>query len=143
MARAACRALIDAHAISCGIGQASCREIDALGIVPATRLAMLRAVAALLPQPTALIIDAVHLSDCPIHQRVFNFADSISLSVAAASIIAKTTRDALMGAMDTTVPGYGFARHKGYGTAVHQNALRSLGASSEHRRTYAPIRMLL
>ena len=83
------------HCVAYGIGQGSVEEIDAIGILPATRLAMTRAVEALSPQPDALIIDAVRLPQVNKPQSVFNFADSISLSVAAASILAKVTRDRL------------------------------------------------
>jgi ribonuclease HII len=141
--RAECRARIEQVAVAYGVGSASKDEIDALGIVPATRLAMTRAVQQLPVQPDALLIDAVTLPELAIHQRAFNYADSISLSVAAASILAKTTRDALMCELDQVVPGYDFYLHKGYGTRAHQDALRRLGVSSAHRRTYAPIRALL
>jgi len=141
--RQARRGEIESAALAWAVGSASHEEIDALGILPATRLAMARAVAALAVQPDALLIDAVRLPAVKVHQEVFNFADSISLSVAAASILAKTERDALMRALDMTVPGYGFAAHKGYGTRTHQAALRTLGISPVHRRSYAPIRALL
>lgn len=125
-----------------GVGQANALEIDGLGIVPATRLAMHRAVDAIAPPPDALLIDAVPLPEIDLPQDAFNFADSISLSVAAASIIAKITRDRLMIEMETRYPGYGFNRHKGYGTQIHQDALQSLGACAIHRRTFQPIRAI-
>ena len=140
--RADCRALIEQIASAFAIGSASAQEIDELGIVGATRLAMLRAIDALPIKPDALIIDAVRLPGVAIHQRVFNFADSISLSVAAASILAKTERDALMQRLELTHPGYGFGVHKGYGTRKHQEALRALGVSTVHRRSFAPIKNL-
>ncbi len=137
--RNACRDLILSLACATATGVASSLEIDVIGIVPATRLAMQRAIAAICPQPTALIIDAVHLANCPLPQHVFNFADSISLSVAAASILAKTTRDRIMFELNGALPDYGFARHKGYGTAIHATALRALGPCPDHRKTFAPV----
>lgn len=137
--RSVCRETIMRVATAFAVGAATAQEIDALGIVGATRLAMARAVAGLPVQPDALIIDAVRLPDLPILQRVFNFADSISLSVAAASILAKTERDAWMQQLDAVHPGYGFGRHKGYGTRAHQQALRALGVSPAHRRSFGPV----
>jgi ribonuclease HII len=131
------------HCIAYGLGQGSVEEIDAIGIVPATRLAMTRAVAALSPQPDALIIDAVRLPQVNKPQAVFNFADSISLSVAAASILAKVTRDRLLIDLDVQYPAYQFARHKGYGTRVHQAALQSIGPCDVHRKSFRPISALL
>jgi ribonuclease HII len=129
--------------VACGVGQGSVEEIDAIGILPATRLAMTRAVAALSPQPDALIIDAVRLPQVNRPQAVFNFADSISLSVAAASILAKVTRDRLLIDLDAHYPAYQFARHKGYGTRIHQAALQSIGPSDVHRKSFRPISALL
>ena len=131
------------HCVAYGVGQGSVEEIDTIGILPATRLAMARAVAALNPQPDALIIDAVRLPQVNKPQAVFNFADSISLSVAAASILAKVTRDRLMIQSDTQYPAYQFARHKGYGTQIHQAALQSVGPCEIHRTSYKPIAALL
>ncbi len=126
-----------------GVGRGSVEEIDSLGIVPATRLAMTRAIEALSPQPNALIIDAVRLPKVNLPQSVFFFADSISLSVAAASIIAKVARDRLMVELDARYPRYDFARHKGYGTQIHQVALQSIGPCEIHRRSFKPISTLL
>lgn len=131
------------HCVAYGIGQGSVEEIDAIGILPATRLAMTRAVKDLAPQPDALIIDAVRLPQVNKPQSVFNFADSISLSVAAASILAKVTRDRLMIELDAQYPAYRFARHKGYGTQIHQAALQSAGPCKIHRTSFKPIRALL
>src|SRR5512136_760434 len=129
--------------VAYGIGQGSVEEIDSIGILPATRLAMTRAVAALSPQPDALIIDAVRLPAVQKPQAVFNFADSISLSVAAASILAKVTRDRLMIEWDAQYPIYRFARHKGYGTQIHRAALQSAGPCDIHRKSFRPISRLL
>jgi ribonuclease HII len=123
-----------------GIGLAGANEIDALGILPATQLAMRRAIDALAVQPDALIIDAVRLREVDLPQSVFNFADSISLSVAAASILAKVARDRLMVELAAQFPGYSFERHKGYGTQAHREALHHIGVCSIHRRTFKPIR---
>ncbi len=123
-----------------GMGSARSDEIDLIGILPATRLAMQRAIEALSPAPAALIIDAVKLPQVELPQSVFNFADSISLSVAAASIIAKVTRDRMMIDLDARYPAYGFARHKGYGTLIHQAALQSIGPCEIHRVTFKPVR---
>jgi ribonuclease HII len=131
------------HCVTYGIGQGSVEEIDTIGILPATRLAMTRAVAALSPQPDALIIDAVRLPQVNKPQAVFNFADSISLSVAAASILAKVTRDRLLIDLDAHYPAYQFARHKGYGTQIHRAALQSVGPCAIHRTSFKPISALL
>jgi ribonuclease HII len=138
-ARATLRLVIEQTASAYAIGAAPQTEIDALGILAATRLAMRRAIEKLLVQPHALLIDAVKLPDVAIHQRVFNFADSISLSVAAASILAKTERDAMMQGLEEDWPGYGFGQHKGYGTKLHQAALQQLGVSAVHRRSFKPV----
>jgi ribonuclease HII len=131
------------HCVAYGIGQGSVAEIDAIGILPATRLAMQRAIEALSPQPDALIIDAVRLPQVDKPQAVFNFADSISLSVAAASILAKVTRDRLLIELDARYPAYQFARHKGYGTLIHRAALQSVGPCDIHRVSFRPVSALL
>ena len=133
---------VERWAVAWAVGSASNEEIDALGIVPATRLAMQRAIQALTIQPTALLIDAVKLPAVPIAQQSFNFADSLSLSVAAASILAKTERDRAMQALDARYVGYEFGRHKGYGTRVHRAALHEHGACAVHRMTFKPLRVL-
>jgi ribonuclease HII len=129
-------------ALAIAVGMASHIEIDDIGIVPATREAMRRAVELLSPAPNALLIDAVKLPGVPLPQRVLFHADTLCLSVAAASIIAKVTRDGLMADLDSQCPGYGFARHKGYGTMMHQQALAELGPSTIHRMTFEPVRIL-
>lgn len=130
--------------VSFGIGASTADEIDSIGIVPATRLAMSRAIAELDPQPGHLLIDAVELHAVAIPQTSIIRADSRSQSAAAASIIAKVTRDKLMSTVfDDEYPGYGFASHKGYGTAFHIAALHDLGVSPIHRRTFKPVRDVL
>jgi len=130
-------------ALGVSTGWADYDEIDTLGILPATRLAMGRAVAGLNCQIDHLLIDAVILSDVEIPQTSLIKGDARSLSIAAASIIAKTARDHYMELLEEKIPGYGFARHKGYGTAHHQEALSQLGVSPVHRKSYAPIKKLL
>jgi ribonuclease HII len=133
---------IHACALACATGAASHGEIDALGIVRASHLAMRRALEALPIAPDALLIDALVLPELEMPQQGIVHGDSISLSIAAASILAKVTRDRLMRQLDATLPGYNFARHKGYGTAEHSAALRDCGPSPVHRRSYAPISRL-
>ena len=131
---------IRAEALGWGVGFASNGEIDAVGIVPATRLAMQRALAQCELAPAHLLIDAVRLPGVKIPQTALIKGDARVLSIAAASVLAKTARDLVMIALDEEYPGYGFARHKGYGTAVHQEALGRLGPCGAHRRSFAPVR---
>lgn len=138
--REAMREVVHQVALAWAVGSASCEEIDTVGILPATRLAMARAVDGLSVKADALLIDAVKLPAVKLHQQSFNFADSISLSVAAASILAKTARDAMMCELDVKAAGYRFSQHKGYGTRMHQQCLRALGPSPAHRHSFKPIR---
>jgi ribonuclease HII len=131
---------IRAAAITAATGWATNEEIDALGIVPATRLAMQRALAALVRSPEALLIDALRLPAVSLPQKAIIHGDQISLSIACASILAKVTRDRMMVELDAQLPGYAFARHKGYGTTAHQAALETLGVSPVHRISFAPIK---
>lgn len=131
---------IQNQAVAWAVGFASNTEIDSIGIVPATRLAMVRAVAGLKLAPAHLLIDAVRLPELEIPQTSLIKGDARVLSIAAASILAKTTRDAVLCQLDAEFPGYGFARHKGYGTAFHQETLRRLGPCPLHRRSYAPVK---
>jgi ribonuclease HII len=130
---------IRACALAAATGLATNDEIDALGIVPATRLAMQRALAALTRAPDALLIDALKLPAIRLPQQAIIRGDRMSLSIACASILAKVTRDRMMSELDAQLPGYAFARHKGYGTAAHRAALATLGVSRAHRRTFAPV----
>lgn len=136
-------ALIQAEALAWGTGLAGPEEVDTLGIVAATRLAMQRAIVALPLPPQALLIDALRLPEVPLPQLSLVHGDALSLSIAAASIMAKVTRDRLMVQMDISYPGYGFARHKGYGTQAHARALAVLGPCPLHRRSFSPIRRIL
>jgi len=125
------------------VGFASQVEIDETNILAATRLAMQRALELLALPPQHLLIDAVHLPGVILPQTVLIKGDVRSLSIAASSVLAKTARDALLVAWDAEYPAYGFARHKGYGTALHQSALHKQGPCPLHRRSFAPIRALL
>jgi ribonuclease HII len=119
-----------------GIGFASHQEIDTLGIVPATRLAVQRALDELLELPQHLLLDYLNLPDVLIPQTSLVKGDARSLAIAAASILAKTARDAWMRQVDHQFPDYGFAQHKGYGTLAHRRALAQFGPSPIHRRTF-------
>lgn len=131
------------EATTVGVGIVPPTTIDEAGIVPATRQAMGQAIARLAPAPDHLLVDFVDLPDVQIPQRAIVKGDRRCLSIAAASVIAKVTRDRLMVALDAEYQGYGFARHKGYGTPGHRQALRERGVCPAHRRTYAPVRQLL
>ena len=124
-----------------GVGFASHLEIDQLGIVPATRLAMQRALLNCACGPQHLLVDALALPDISLPQTALIKGDARSLSIAAASVLAKTARDQLLVELDQSYPGYGFARHKGYGTAAHRNAIEQLGACEIHRKSFAPFRL--
>ena len=134
---------IKENALSWGVGFASNQEIDEIGIVPATRLAMQRALDQLEPQPQFLLIDALRLNEIEIEQASYKKGDAICLSIAAASVIAKTERDALMIEASRKHPEYFFERHKGYGTKAHQKALREKGPCDIHRKSFAPVRIRL
>jgi ribonuclease HII len=129
--------------VAYGVGISSVEEIDDIGIAQATRKAMAAAIAQLQPKPQALLVDAVDLSYLGVPSKAIIDGDALCKSIAAASIIAKVSRDRLMLEMDAAHPGYGFARHKGYGTAEHLRRLRALGPCAIHRRSFAPIRELL
>jgi len=164
-------------ALAWGVGFASSQEIDTLGILPATRLAAIRALASLsssphppppfslslapLPpspdplipdylipgpfplfarsslHPDYLLTDYLVFPNLDLPQTALIKGDQLSLSVASASVLAKTARDALMRSADSQYPGYGFARHKGYGTRLHQQSIRQLGLSEIHRKSFA------
>lgn len=139
--------IVASWCVAWAIGHAEAHEVDALGIIGALRVAALRAIAALSVPCDAIILDGSHdwLSDDadlfagdamtpPVTTRVK--ADLACASVAAASVLAKVARDRRMVALDGILPGYGFAGHKGYGSASHRQAIASLGATSEHRRSW-------
>lgn len=124
------------RAVAWGIGTSDANEIDRINILKATQLAMKRAVEALTVTPDHLLIDALTIPDIPIDQTPLIRGDRRSVSIAAASIVAKVVRDKVMESFDRRYPGYGFASHRGYGTAEHLEALRTLGPSPIHRRTF-------
>lgn len=136
-------AVVMERAVGVGVGVVSVEWIDRYNILRATRLAMQQALAALPVRPTYLLLDALKLPAVRLPQLAIIKGDTRCLSIAAASIIAKVARDRLMQAVDEQYPGYGFARHKGYGTLEHKRALAQLGPSPVHRRTFAPVRVLL
>lgn len=125
-----------------GVGSASAQEIDAMNIVQATFLAMKRALAALPVRPDLALVDGNLAPPLSCRVRTVIGGDAKSLSISAASIVAKVTRDRLMVALDQKFPAYGFARHKGYGTAQHQAALAQFHPCTEHRRSFAPVAAL-
>jgi ribonuclease HII len=133
---------IQETALAVGVGAVPPGRIDEIGIVPATREAMAQAVSQLKVRPDALLIDALRLPDLSLPQRPLTRGDARSLSIAAASIVAKVTRDRTMVSLDAQHGAYGFARHKGYGTRGHQQALAFLGPSPIHRLSYAPLKKL-
>jgi ribonuclease HII len=128
------------EALSFGTGFASPGEIDGLGIIPATRLAVQRALSTMPVLPQHLLLDYLQLPDVIIPQTSLIKGDARCLSIAAASILAKTARDALMCEMEAYYPGYGFAKHKGYATTEHLRALEQLGPCPIHRYSFSPIR---
>ncbi|RPJ49595.1 MAG: ribonuclease HII [Chloroflexi bacterium] len=140
--------IIRTRALAWGVGFSTNVEIDELGIVPATRLAMTRALEGAYPPGCPpfpadhLLIDALRLPDVPLPQTALIKGDARSLSIAAASILAKTARDALMVEFDEEYPAYGFARHKGYGTSSHWQALQIVGPCKIHRFSFEPVRLV-
>ena len=135
--------VIKQEALTWGIGFVSNEEIDEIGILPATRLAMQRALLGLAQPPQHLLVDALKLPAQTLPQTAIIRGDSLCLSIAAASVLAKTGRDALMVDLALSHPGYGLERHKGYGTTAHRQAMLQLGLCPLHRRSYAPCRALL
>lgn len=128
------------RAVGVGIGRASEREIDAVNILEATRLAMRRAIAALAPPPDFLLLDALVLPGLPLPQRAIVKGDGLSLSIAAASIVAKVTRDRIMAEEHRRFPLYNFLVHKGYPTPEHLRLLAEHGPCEVHRLSFGPVR---
>jgi ribonuclease HII len=126
-----------------GIGQASVAEIDRLNIRQATHLAMQRAIAALPFAPASALVDGNDAPKLSCHTQTLVKGDTLSLSIAAASIIAKVTRDRLMHDLALRFAGYGWETNMGYGTAAHASAIDQLGVTQHHRRSYAPIKAAL
>lgn len=133
--------LIMTRALAVGVGQVDAATIDQINILQATRRAMLAAVQALSTNPDLLLIDGITTIASPLPQQTIKQGDSRSASIAAASIIAKVTRDRMMSAYDELYPAYGFLRHKGYGSAAHLAALRQHGPCPIHRMTFAGVKL--
>lgn len=127
------------RAVGVGVGAASAAEIDRLNVLEATRLAMRRALHALAPRPDWLLVDAVRVPGVALPQRPVIMGDSLSQSIAAASVIAKVFRDRLMRRYDRTFPQYKFSVHKGYATPEHLALLARYGPCAIHRRTFRPV----
>ena len=130
-------------AVSIGIGMSTQEIIDAQGIIKATRLAMKLAIDQLSPPPQCLLIDYMLLPEASLPQKGITDGDSLCLSIACASIVAKVTRDHLMVELDRIYPGYGLAQHKGYGTKEHLACLRRLGPSPIHRQSFYPVKNII
>lgn len=128
--------IIQTQALAFAFGEEQAATIDRINILEATRLAMRTAIDSLAIHPTYLLIDAVILSGCKIPQQGIIRGDTLSVSIAAASILAKVYRDQMMIGYDKIYPGYGFARHKGYGTPEHRKSLERLGPCPLHRCSF-------
>ena len=131
------------HAVAWAVAAAEPDEIDRINIYWAGILAMRRAVDGLAVSPQHLLLDARRLKDVDVPQQAIIRGDSKSACIAAASILAKTSRDAVMRELDQCHPGYGFADHKGYPVRLHYTAVQQLGACPAHRRSFAPVREVL
>jgi ribonuclease HII len=123
-------------AVAYSIGRVDAEEIDRINILEATKVAMRQAIAALSPAADFLLIDALQLKGTSLPQKAIIKGDSISASIAAASVLAKTFRDDLMSSFDAEFPQFGFAGHKGYGCASHYEAIRTHGPCALHRKTF-------
>lgn len=130
---------IRAKALCCSVAQASVAEIDSLNILQATMLAMRRAVQGLRLKPAKVLVDGNRLPSLDVVAEAVVGGDALVPAISAASILAKVTRDRLLLELHERHPGYGFDRHKGYGTPLHLDALRRLGPLPEHRRSFAPV----
>jgi len=134
---------IKSASVAWAVGSASHSEIDELGILPATCLAMRRSIEQISNPPRYLLVDYINIADCSSPQLSIPKGDCQSLSIAAASVLAKVARDTFMVELDEQYPGYGFARHKGYGTQAHLAAIRQKGLLPIHRRTFRPMAEML
>lgn len=133
--------LMETHALAIGVAQVAPEEIDRIGIGPANIQAMLQAVSNLPLEPSFLLLDYIPLRECVFPFRPVVRGDGLSYSIAAASNVAKVTRDRLMREAHAIYPGYAFDRNKGYGTAHHLAQLRERGPCSIHRRSFTPVRL--
>ena len=134
---------IKQHALAWAIAEASVEEIDSINILRASLLAMRRAIEMLHIRPHEFLVDGLYCPDTGLPSRAIVRGDSSVASISAASILAKTARDAAMLILHETYPQYGFAAHKGYPTEAHLVALRMHGASAEHRKSFRPVREVL
>jgi ribonuclease HII len=134
---------IKSNALAVGVGIVSPAVIDLIGIGPANRLAMARAIRDLPVGPDYLVLDAFRVPLVRLQQRAIIKGDATCMSIAAASVVAKVTRDRIMRGMDDLYPGYSFGRHKGYGTPLHASALLREGVTPIHRKSFAPIKEAL
>jgi ribonuclease HII len=134
---------IRAKALCCSVAEASVEEIDSINILQATLLAMRRAVEGLRLKPTLVLVDGNRLPTLGMRAEAIVKGDSKVAAISAASILAKVTRDRWCVEMDVQYPQYGFARHKGYGTAEHLLALQTHGACPQHRKTFSPVAKVL
>jgi ribonuclease HII len=130
------------HAADVGVGVVSPARIDSLGLTLAGELAMRWAIEDMRDPPDCLLLDAFSIRDCTLSQRPIIRGDQKSLSIAAASIVAKVTRDRIMRAADSIYPGYALSENKGYGTRTHREAVTQIGPCAYHRRSFGPIRGL-
>lgn len=137
--REALAIIIRQQARSFGLGQASPEEIDRLNIHHATLLAMSRALQELNVSPTEIAVDGKFVPECSVPAQAIVGGDGKVAEISAASILAKTTRDALLVQMDSEYPGYGFAQHKGYPTRAHLESLQRLGPCRHHRQSFGPV----
>lgn len=131
------------EAIAIGIGEASAKEIDEINIYQASKLAMMRALKNLKIKPEHVLVDAMPLKEIDIPSTSIIHGDALSLTIAAASVIAKVTRDRMMIELDKKYPEYGFAQHKGYPTKKHLEVLQKYGVLDNYRFTYGPVRDLI
>jgi len=134
---------IKSASVAWAVASASHEEIDEIGILPATCLAMQRALEEFHNPPHHLLVDYIQIRECACPQLSIPKGDCRSLSIAAASVLAKTSRDAYMLKIDEQYPGYGFARHKGYGTELHHRSLKQQGPCNIHRKTFRPVREII
>lgn len=136
-------AILKKDVVAWAVGVAEVEEIDRINIYHAGLLAMRRAVAALVVVPEYALVDARTIPECPCPQKGIIHGDALSMSIAAASILAKTTRDRMMAELDAKYPGYGLASHKGYPTPQHVQAMKEKGVLPIHRRSFGPVREAL
>ena len=141
--REALHAAIISSGAAVGVGIADVERIDRMNILRATLWAMSAAVAQLARPPRLVLVDGNRLPELSCRARAIVGGDALCASIAAASIVAKVTRDRIMTALARDLPGYGFERHKGYGTPEHKSALDRLGVSAQHRRSFRPVQLAL